>query len=1005
MAILPNGIQVNQQPVAWRWSKQTDQLELQLNELGPQTIEIRFLPIQENNRPGIPWNWSIPAAPRNEFRLTTTPGIRLSTSLAGSWEWMEEQYVLQGLSGPTTHFPLLWQIENTTDTRVQTEAEMSSWLKIRPGYSQLDVRIPIRVINGQLQRIQLALDERLELLAPATNTATAWQVRKQGNTLDIEFTNAITDRTTLNLSFAVKLEGDQINWSIPRVELLGQVMKNQWLLVSADSQLELKENLKPQGLIASDLETFRRIWGADAVRPAYNYQVVRPNFFWRFQSLPRTTQFQHTQAQAWQLYSSEVCNWGLLNRVEILQGSTWTLSTKLATEWVPYQVQVKQQTQPIPCHWGLGKQGELTIFFDNPIYGEVQIQLLGQRKIANKTPISWTWPAWENQLPKQVELLVAHDQETSLQMNWPNKLTAVPREEWPTWHQYWPVDFLQQQLHSHYRYFPTQFLRGTVTEQSVVVRTNTNQLQGTMQLASHIEKRMNTWWINLQGSITLKQGTLDELELQLGLPILSTAAAESSNPLRIISGPDLESTRIIVQPTNRNNQQYHFQCSLPVNQLPNQPLKWSATQLFNPKLKLTEKLSLPTRQQTVPNWVLTGLTPLTPNSETPANSWPFLVNTTQAQAIERNFSTTENHTRCLFVNHQLFLSTQQQWGISEFDLLTGSAQALRVWLPAGLELMHDDVDFQHLPWQIAEIPETERELIAPIVGEALAGKLWEVPLAPRSAQRIVITYRDTRDAQLIAQTPCTPILVDLTAEQTEYQWQIQSKQQATITDTTAVAQSLFVQLQALDQMLSWHIQQSNTTLKTDPTQSLELWIQRWQTCWQRLHTTLSENHALTISKAELEKLERQRQEQLAITTQILGQDPRFYTTTLAYSHPSVPLLTHFQPNFAAKQLSSAGVYYAQLSQSESRSWQKLWFALFGLAITTGIGILAYRTGWGNLPGKYPLLTLMMIAIVWWCWFSPREISILLLVIVGLYYWLKRSKYVAETDFTVQATNA
>ncbi len=600
IAVLPNGIHVNQQPVAWRWSKNTSELELQLNEIGPQQIEIRFLPILENTRTGIPWNWQIPAAPRNEFRLTTTPGIRLATPLAGTWNWQAEQHQLQGFTGPTTQFPILWQIETSTDTRVQTETEISSWLKIRPGYSQLDLRIPIRVMNGQLQRIQLAVDERLELLAPTNDTTMNWQASKQGNTLDIDFKNAITDRTVLDLSFAVKPSTDHTNWSMPKVELLGQVIKNQWLLVSVDSLLELKENLKPQGLIASDLETFRRIWGTDATRPALNYQVVRPNYFWRFQTTPRNTQYQNRLAQAWQLYGTEYCAWGLVNRVEILQGSTWTLTTKCAPDWIPYQVQVQQQAETIPCHWGLGKSGELTIFFDNPIYGEVQIKLLGQRKIAAKSPLQWTWLAWENQSPKQVELLVARDQETALQLTWPNKLTAVPREEWPNWQQYWPADYWQQQLQSSQPYFPTQFLRGTTTEQAVVARSTTNQMQGTTHLQTQIEKRQNTWWINLQGAITLKQGTLDELELLIGVPISVTSSLESSSQVRVLAAPDSDHTRLLIQPTRLDNQHFHFQCSLPINQPLNQPLKWSATQLIHSKLKLTEQLYIPTRQQAVP---------------------------------------------------------------------------------------------------------------------------------------------------------------------------------------------------------------------------------------------------------------------------------------------------------------------------------------------------------------------------------------------------------------------
>ncbi len=153
----------------------------------------------------------------------------------------------------------------------------------------------------------------------------------------------------------------------------------------------------------------------------------------------------------------------------------------------------------------------------------------------------------------------------------------------------------------------------------------------------------------------------------------------------------------------------------------------------------------------------------------------------------------------------------------------------------------------------AEIPETERALIAPLVGDALDGTLWEVPVTPHSAQRIMIAYRDTRTTAQIAQQPCTPLLVDLTAEQTEYQWQLDSVDHAPETDVLAVAQSLLVQLQALDQILNWHLQQSNSTINAAPSQLLELWIQRWQQCWQRLNTTLSKTRSASINSDELTK--------------------------------------------------------------------------------------------------------------------------------------------------------
>jgi hypothetical protein len=68
---------------------------------------------------------------------------------------------------------------------------------------------------------------------------------------------------------------------------------------------------------------------------------------------------------------------------------------------------------------------------------------------------------------------------------------------------------------------------------------------------------------------------------------------------------------------------------------------------------------------------------------------------------------------------------------------------------------------------------------------------------------------------------------------------------------------------------------------------------------------------------------------------------------------------------------------------------RIFLAAGGFLVMAAVSIFAARTPLGTWPGQHPWAILVLAAAGWWLFLQPREISLMLLVLAGLVWLLKR----------------
>ena len=140
--------------------------------------------------------------------------------------------------GPADRLTIRWQdAAGAASAAPAVDAKELFWLKIQPGSVVIDARLKLKVVAGQLRRLQLATDPCLQLLPLAGPDPPTVQVRTaagQPQIIELQWPHAIAKSAVIDARFLVAGASSVGNLRLPQVDVLDVRPTKRWLAVSVD---------------------------------------------------------------------------------------------------------------------------------------------------------------------------------------------------------------------------------------------------------------------------------------------------------------------------------------------------------------------------------------------------------------------------------------------------------------------------------------------------------------------------------------------------------------------------------------------------------------------------------------------------------------------------------------------------------------------------------------------------------------------------------------------------
>ncbi|MGC4004222.1 MAG: hypothetical protein QM811_14325 [Pirellulales bacterium] len=680
-AILPDGVRLNGQPVEWRWSNDHTRLSIRIARAGKAIVTIAFKPITREERLNAGVDFPIPICASNRYVVHAPEETTISTTVAGEWRWSAESRRLTGRGGAIRELSFDWvKSEVLAEETPRAETEVVQYLRLRPGLARMDVRIPIRVLSGQLRKLELAVDERLRLLDRNGDNGTAWLATQQGRTVEIELTRPMIDKGMIEIPFLIHEYGGSGTLAWPRCEIIGQTVKNQWLFGEVDPGLDWEEDIPRGAMTPVDRQLSRTAWGDDIGRPQFAYRITRANPQWKILIKQREPSIRIDSARGWIGASGDQVDWGCEHSLVVGEGSVFRLRAKNAEGWLPRRITLRQQRRTLASRWGVGKDRQITIFPEAPLEGEFQIVMTGKRALAPNVKTAWKWPVWEGKNPEVAELLLEHDPVSLLIDERPKTFRTIPRDTWRDIIKTMPAEHAVQRALTPSSRIVGEICRGKPNDETWNLRIDSNRLQGIVRAATRLERRGDGWWASVELQGELKSGVLDLLELRVSEQCRDVVSIDSWETLEILASGTGGESRLRLRPREplRGNWAARFEIRLAARD--DEALRWKSMRMLTPvDFKETLILSRLDDGREL-RWRFVNYRRVDGANDA------YVAENQPAEAVLRSDAGGDATARVLEAIHTLSADPSRILGIAEFDLSPSGKSDVRIGLPVGAQM-------------------------------------------------------------------------------------------------------------------------------------------------------------------------------------------------------------------------------------------------------------------------------------------------------------------------------
>lgn len=265
-------------------------------EAGPSRLELTFKPSPKSAPPG---SGAVLAVPRmNEASLKITLPAALPSfavvQAADALSWSEDKRQATVELLPTDKLTLQWS-EAPLGASVGSSIDRLTWLRVRPGSVVVDYRLVIRPPAGGMKEVFLSADPRLQwlprhgansLVADVEQTPITAGQTTVGQRIEVKFTRPIVKEERVDVSFLLLGSTSVGKLRIPDLRLADDMPGLKLLAVSVDPLLT-STVAAGSGTKGIAVPEFIKAWGPEAALPQTAYERTAPEIDWALSVRPK----------------------------------------------------------------------------------------------------------------------------------------------------------------------------------------------------------------------------------------------------------------------------------------------------------------------------------------------------------------------------------------------------------------------------------------------------------------------------------------------------------------------------------------------------------------------------------------------------------------------------------------------------------------------------------------------------------------------------------------------
>ena len=384
--LLPGSVLLDGRAIELEWEPNAAALAFEVAEPGDYRLELSLRPLMRGPAGSNGFDLAIPRVARARLELTVpadAPPVEVPSACGGVSLEKEPQRVSAEL-GPADRLTVLWQDAATAGgNRLAVDADQLTWLKIQPGSVLIAAKFNLRVADGRLRQVQLAVDPRLRLLPlPGDDPPTVQVVMESGQNrlITIRWPRPISDQTVLEATFLFNGASAVGNIRSPQIELLDVRSTRRWMAVSVDPALDSREQQgEGERLEALAVADFLKAWGPADSKPRAAYRLPTGESGWTLSTRPHEPSITADQTLALGFDEDRVDVF-FDARLSVASGYVFQHRLTAPKGMKIERVSVMQEDVDRVQRW-LQDDNGITVFLNGPVSGTERIAIRGQLPI------------------------------------------------------------------------------------------------------------------------------------------------------------------------------------------------------------------------------------------------------------------------------------------------------------------------------------------------------------------------------------------------------------------------------------------------------------------------------------------------------------------------------------------------------------------------------------------------------------------------------------------------
>lgn len=759
-------------------------------EAGPSRLELTFKPSPKSAPPG---SGAVLAVPRmNEAALkimlpAALPSFAVAPAAdALSWSEDKRQATVELL--PTDKLTLQWS-EAPLGASVGSSIDRLTWLRVRPGSVVVDYRLVIRPPAGGLKEVFLSADPRLQwlprhgansLVADVEQTPITAGQTTVGQRIEVKFTRPIVKEERVDVSFLLTGSTSVGKLRIPDLRLADDMPGLKLFAVSVDPLLTstVAVGAGTKGIAVPE---FIKAWGPEVALPQTAYERTAPEIDWALTVRPKPAKTVIRQIQTLTVGRRQI-DVTLEADVDVQDGLVYHHELQ-----APQNLEVESITVAETGDESVGQagrfarddKGTLLLFLRAPLGGKHRLTLRGR-----------IVPPATGELPLPlITLGKTPPAERMLRIaRLPEVLVSVEKL----------VDITTQKLDNAE---PTSVaariaavLKLDGKSPAGILKITENPRLATARLVSTYRPEGANWQYELDVTVDVEQGLLDDIGLELPPQVATPLAIVPSMPYEVITSRESTKRRLVIRPRQAIDGRFEFTVRAGLVDLQRDaPLPYATLRRI---AGVTHFFRLPRHAGTSPiRWETSQLSPVEPTSAagrtSPAEQFDtFRVAGSNPQAVLRTMRGGTGRPYVRLAEHRVLRDGDGSYvGASSFLVEPAGTVSDVVLLPSGTQILSVTAG---------------GGAVTPV---AAASGSWRVPFASDQMPHwIEVLYRRTDVAAPMfgsASTVAAPHWEHLRAERTL--WTVSADSAAATAriddiNGTTVEQTLLERLTALDEV-------------------------------------------------------------------------------------------------------------------------------------------------------------------------------------------------------------